>query len=70
MLGGNSLFREQGWLGTAGQRAVGSPSLEVLQARLDGAVGSLSWWGSQPMAGAWDWVGFKVPSDPSHSVIL
>jgi len=31
--------------GTAAQRAVGTPSLEVLKARLDGALGSLSWWG-------------------------
>ena len=28
------------------------PSLEVLKARLDGALGSLSWWGAAlPMAG-------------------
>jgi len=29
--------------GTAAQRAVGAPSLEVPKARLDGALGSLSW---------------------------
>ena len=27
------------------KEAVDAPSLEVLQARLDGALGSLSWWG-------------------------
>jgi len=27
------------------REAVGAPSLEVLKARLDGALGSLSWWG-------------------------
>jgi len=26
---------------------VGASSLEVLKARLDGAMGSLSWWGQQ-----------------------
>jgi len=37
-----------GWWGpgTAAQRAVGAPSLEVLKARLDGALSSLSWWGA------------------------
>jgi len=30
---------------------VGAPSLEVLKARLDGALGSLSWWeAALPMA--------------------
>ena len=28
----------------AAQRAMGDPSLEVLKARLDGALCSLSWW--------------------------
>ena len=31
-------------------RAVRAPSLEVLKARLDGALGSLSSWGSQSTA--------------------
>jgi len=31
--------------GTAAQRCMGTPSLEVLKARLDGALGSLRWWG-------------------------
>jgi len=28
------------------RETVGAPSLEVLLARLDGALGSLSWWGA------------------------
>jgi len=48
------------------REAGGAPSLEVLEARLDGTLGSLSWHG----AGGWGCVGFKVPSNPSCSVIL
>jgi len=34
------------------QRSCGAPSLEALEARLDGALGSLSWWGAAlPTAG-------------------
>ena len=40
--------------------AVGAPSLEALKARLDGTLGT----------GSWSWVGFEVPSNSSHSVIL
>jgi len=51
--------------------AVGAPSLEVLKAKLDGAPGSLSCWvAALPTAQGWNWVGFKVPSNPNHSVIL
>ena len=33
------------------REAVGAPSLEALKARLDGALGSPSWWGAAlPMA--------------------
>jgi len=33
------------------REAVGAPSLELLKARLDGALGSLSWWvATLPMA--------------------
>jgi len=39
-------LREQRGPGTAAHRAVGAPSLEVLRAGLDGALGSLSWWGA------------------------
>jgi len=40
-------------------RAVGAPSLGVLKTRLDGALGSLSWWGAPS---PWQGVIFKVPS--------
>jgi len=51
--------------------AVHAPSLEVLRAGLDGALGSLSWKGTAlPMAGDWGWMGFKAPSNPNHPVIL
>ena len=43
----------------------------MLKARLDGALGNLGWWEvSLPMAGGWNWVGFKVLPNPNHSVIL
>ena len=32
-------------LAQAAQRSCGAPSLEARKARLDGALGSLSWWG-------------------------
>ena len=51
--------------------AVDAPSLEVLKAGLDGALGTLGWWlAALPMAGSWNWVVFKFPTNPSHSVIL
>ena len=50
----------------AAQRGCGAPSLEVFRARLDAALGSLSWGGAAlPMAGRWDGVGFRVPSNPT-----
>jgi len=37
------------------REAVGSPSLDVLKASLDGALSSLSCWvAALPMAGGWD----------------
>ena len=52
------------------REAVGAPSLEVFKARLDGALGNLVWWEvSLPMAGGWNWMVFKVPSNPNHSII-
>jgi len=36
----------------AARRVVAAPSLEALKTTLDGALGSLSWWGAAlPMAG-------------------
>jgi len=53
------------------REAVGAPSLEALKARMDGTLGSLSWWvAALPKAGGWNWMAFEVPSDPSLSVIL
>jgi len=50
--------------------AADGPSLEVLKARLDEALGSLTWWlATLPTAGRWNWVILKAPSNPSHSVI-
>jgi len=48
-----------------------APSLEVLKARLDGTLGSLSWWGAAlPMTEGWKWMVFEVPSNLIHSMIL
>lgn len=44
MLWGNSLLQGQWGLGSAAQRLVGAPSLEVPEAMDDGALDSLSWW--------------------------
>jgi len=53
------------------REAVDSPSLEVLKARLDGALGSLSWWAvALPTAWCSYWMSFKFPSNPSHLMIL
>ena len=52
------------------RKAVAGPSLEVFQARLDGAPGSLGCRvAALPTAVGWDWVGFEVLSNPSHSLI-
>ena len=52
------------------REAVDTPSLEVYEARLDGALGNLVWWEvSLAMAGGWNQMDFKVPSNPNHSVI-
>ena len=52
------------------REAVDVPSLEVLKARLDGALGSLSWWlVISPGQEDWDWVNFNVPFNPNHSMI-
>ena len=47
------------------------PCLEVFEARLDGALGSLSWWvAALPTAQRWDWVCFEVPSNASRAMVL
>jgi len=53
------------------REAVAAPSLAVLQARLDGAWSTLGWWKeSLPTAGGWNEMVYKVPSNPTYSVIL
>ena len=53
------------------REVVGAPSLEVFKARFNGALGSLIWWvATLPMTGAWNWMIFEVPCNPSHSMIL
>jgi len=43
----------------------------VLKGRLDGALGSLSWWGAAlPMAGAWSSMDFEVPSSLIYDSII
>ena len=51
------------------REAVGAPFLEALKARLNGALGSLSCWVALPMAGGWNRIISKVPSNLSHSLI-
>ena len=49
---------------------MGAASLVVLKARLDGPWAAELGGGSPAHSRGWDWVGFEVPSIPSHSVIL
>jgi len=43
----------------------------MLMARLEAALSSLiQWVVSLPAAGDWNYVVFKVPSNPGHSMIL
>ena len=51
------------------------PSLEVFEARLDGALGSLGWYEmwrlvALPVVGGWSFMALEVPSNPGHSVML
>ena len=53
------------------REAVDALSLEAFKARLDGTLGILSWWvATLPMAGGWNWVGFRFLSNLSHSMVL
>lgn len=54
---GRSEPREQ-----AAQRAVDTPALQVLQARLDGCWAAVLLGAALPVARAWGWVIFKVMS--------
>ena len=57
-------------LASVPREAVDAPSLAVFKARLDGALGSLSWWVALHTGRGWNWMIFKVPSNLSHSVSL
>ena len=64
------LYSEGGKAGWLPGDNVNAPSLEAFKARLDGALGSLSWWvAALPMAGDWNWVGCNVLSNSNHSTI-
>jgi len=53
------------------REAVDVPSLEAFKARLDGAVSNLVLREvSLPIAGGWNEMVLKVPSNTNHSVIL
>jgi len=53
------------------REAVAAPSLAGFKARLDGALSTLVWWKmSLLMAGGWNQMIFKVPSNPNRSMIL
>jgi len=53
------------------REAVAAPSLAGFKARLDGALSNVVWWKvSLSMAGGWNWVICKAPSNSNHSVIL
>jgi len=53
------------------REAVAAPFVAVFKARLDGALSSLVWWKmSLLMAGGWNQMIFKVPSNSYHSTIL
>ena len=53
------------------RESMAAPSLAVFKARLDGALRNLVWCKvSLLMAGGWNRVIFKIPSNPYHSVIL
>ena len=50
---------------------VNAPSLEAFKARLDGAVSNLVYWEvSLPIAGGWNKMILKVPSNTKHSMIM
>lgn len=47
------------------RKAMDAPLQEVFKARLNWVLGSLIW----QMAGDWDWMGFKVHSNPINSMM-
>ena len=53
-------------LAQTAQRSCGTPFLEVSKTKLDGVQGSLNRWGQSRV---WNWIGFNVSSNSSHSVV-
>jgi len=50
---------------------MGAPSLKVLKARVDRALGSLIWRrAALPTAGGWSYMIFKVPSNSGQSSVI
>ena len=52
------------------RRAVDVPSMEVLKAVLDGALGTQSAGGVPALSTDWDHMGLKVSSNLNHSMIV
>jgi len=71
MLGGNISLRMVRCWNRLPREFVNAPSVEVLKARLDGALGNLILWMAALSTGVyWNKTTFKVSSSPSHSKIL
>ena len=56
--------------GADGPESCDAPSLQVLEAGLDGALGSLSCWGQPDHGRGWAGGAFEVFSSLSHSIVL
>jgi len=53
------------------REAVDALSLQASKARLDGSWSNLVYWEvSLSIAGGWNWMILKAPSNPNHSVIF
>jgi len=53
------------------REAVDAPSLDAFKARLDEALCRLIWWEAVlTMAGGWNQMIFRVPSNPNHSLTI
>lgn len=69
MPGAVSLVRH--WTKLPPEEVVNAPSLEILNASWDGALGNVIYWKvSLPIAGDWNETVFKVSSKPDHSMML
>ena len=65
-LGAFSLENKRLW-----KDLIAATSLNMFKIRLVGVLGNITWWAaSLPMAGGWNWVGCRAPSNQNHSTIL